>query len=163
MPTANAGGAKIPPFLRVVEGRGTRKDGLETDSGGRPVLPGPNFDRLPPEKPEELCLDDDASWLWDRVIDQMQTIGLLKPIDGAALEVMCHTFARWRQAVRMRHAKDMVHENSQGNVTAPWVGIEERASKDFRAWCAEFGITPAAERNLVGKDGHGAPGEENPF
>jgi len=152
----------MPPNLRIVGGRGTRKDGLDTDSGGRPIEPGPDLARGLPKKPDEIRMDEDANWLWDGVIDQMGKQQLLKPIDGAALEVLCHTFARYRAAVRMRHARDMVHENSQGNVTAPWVGIEERASKDFRAWCAEFGITPAAERNLVGKDGP-SDGAENPF
>ena len=149
--TANAGGAKMPPGLRLIGGRGTRKDGLETDSGGRPIQPGPEFTRAAPSKPAELSAD--AEWLWDRVIEQMTTVGLLKPIDAAALEALCETFARWREAVRFRRDHALLGKNSQGTVAAPWIGIEERASKEVRAWCAEFGITPAAERNLVGREG----------
>lgn len=151
MSTANQGRPPVPPSLRLLEGRGKRKDGLDTDSGGRPILPGPNFTREAPEKPEELS--PDAEWLWDRVIEQMSTVGLLKPIDGAALEALCETFARWREAVRFRRERALLGKNSQGVVAAPWIGIEERASKEFRSWCAEFGITPAAERNLTGQDG----------
>jgi len=159
--TANAGGAKMPPNLRVLNGRGTRKDGQETDSGGRPVQAGPNFQRALPAKPAELS--PDAAWLWDRVIEQMRTIGLLKPIDAAALEAMCETFARWREAVRFRRDHALLGKNSQGTVAAPWIGIEERASKEFRAWCAEFGITPAAERNLVGQEAVHGGSDGNPF
>lgn len=159
--TANAGGAKLPPNLRVLNGRGTRKDGLETDSGGRPIQPGPNFTRTAPSKPAELS--PDADWLWDRVIDQMNTVGLLKPIDGPALEALCETFARWREAVRHRRENALLGRNSQGVVAAPWIGIEERASKEFRAWCAEFGITPAAERNLVGQEATNGSSDGNPF
>lgn len=159
--TANAGGAKIPNHLRILNGRGTRADGLETDSGGRPIQPGPEFARALPEKPAELS--PDAGWLWDRVIDQMKDIGLLKPIDAAALEAACETFARYREAVRLRRENALLGKNSQGVVAAPWIGIEERASKEFRAWCAEFGITPAAERNLVGMDGHDDGKKDNPF
>lgn len=159
---ANAGGPKIPNNLRVLSGRGTRKDGLETDSGGRPILPGPDFKREAPVKPEGLS--DDASWLWDRVVEQLMTVGLLKPIDAAALEAMCETFARWREAVRHRQEAGLMATNSQGRVTAPWIGIEERANREFRAWCAEFGITPAAERNLVGQEGQGGGADGgNPF
>lgn len=159
--TANSGGAKMPEHLRIVGGRGTRKDGIPTDSGGRPVQPGPEFRRAFPTKPEELS--PDAEWLWDRVIDQMATVGLLKPIDGAALEAMCETFARWREAVRYRRERAILGKNSQGVVAAPWVGIEERASKEFRAWCAEFGITPAAERNLTAPIEGGTDAGGNPF
>lgn len=151
----------MPPNLRVLNGRGTRKDGLETDSGGRPLLPGPNFERAAPSKPAELSID--ADWLWDRVVDQMTTVGLLKPIDAAALEAMCETFARWREAVRFRREHALLGKNSQGTVAAPWIGIEERASKEFRAWCAEFGITPAAERHLVGQEAPNGGSDGNPF
>lgn len=160
--TANAGGAKMPPGLRIVGGQGIRKDGRPTDSGGRPIDPGPAFVRAAPEKPVELS--PDADWLWDRVVDQMMTVGLLKPIDAAALEALCETFARWREAVRFRRERALLGKNSQGVVAAPWIGIEERASKEFRAWCAEFGITPAAERNLTASTEGGANDDQgNPF
>lgn len=159
--TANAGGAKLPPNLRVLNGRGETKDGVPTDSGGRPVQPGVEFKRALPKKPAELS--EDAAWLWDRVVEQMRTIGLLKPLDAAALEVACETFARWREATRMRRENALLGKNSQGVVAAPWIGIEERASKEFRAWCAEFGITPAAERNLVGMGESDGPQPDNPY
>ncbi|MDO5676517.1 MAG: P27 family phage terminase small subunit [Propionibacteriaceae bacterium] len=159
-----------PPKLRIVGGRGTRKDGLETDSGGRPVLPGPEFQRQAPPKPAHLS--PDASWLWDQVVEQMTAGGLLKPLDGASLEVACETWARWREAVRTRQAvaaqgkNGLLGRNSQGTVAAPWIGIEERASKDFRAWAAEFGLTPSAENHLPSGPLSGAApasGNGNPF
>lgn len=158
--TANAGGARQPHGLKLINSRGVRKDGLPTDSGGRPIPPAPSFVRAAPDKPE--ILSPDASWLWDRVSEQMTRIGLLKPLDAASLEVMCETFARWREAVRFRKEHALLSKNSQGTVAAPWIGIEERASKEFRAWCAEYGITPAAEKNLKSEsDGNGS--DENPF
>lgn len=158
--TASAGRTPAPRALRVVNGRDTRKDGQPTDSGGRVVEPAPKFKREAPAKPEH-GLSAHAEWLWDRVVDQMSSVGLLKPIDGAALEALCETFARWRDAVEMRQANGLTHNNSQGQSTAPWVGIEERAGKEFRAWCAEFGITPAAERHLTVPDG--GDGVDLPF
>lgn len=161
------------------------------DSAGRPVEEPPPFARKVPDKPDRLSAD--ASWLWDQVIKHMETVGVLKPLDAAGLEVACETFARWREAVRMRQAVPrpvedwtpdpdskvpadqqkrpltpggLLADNSQGRVTAPWIGIEERASRDFRTWCAEFGFTPAAEKNLVsGASGSGGMpgGGDNPF
>lgn len=156
---ASAGRTPRPAHLRILTGRGVRKDGLPTDSGGRPIQPTPNFGRGVPDKPEGLS--GDASWLWDRVVEQMTTIGLLKPVDAAALEVACETWARWREASRHRHENGLLGKNSQGVVAAPWIGIEERASKDFRAWAAEFGLTPAAERHLPNEGA--TDGGDNPF
>lgn len=151
-----------PAQLRLVNGRGTRKDGVPTDSGGRPIEQGPNFKRSPPRKPEHLS--PDAVELWDQVVDQMTSIGLLKPLDGPALEVACENFARWREAVRFRQTHALLAKNSQGTTAAPWIGIEERASREFRAWAAEFGFTPAAEKALAGEVSGGAiSGGSNPF
>lgn len=158
--TANAGRKARPPHLRLVEGRGPGRDGQPRDSGGRPLPDTPSFEREAPGRPGHL--KGDAAWLWDQVVEQMTSRGLLKPIDGPSLEVMCQTFARWRDAVRQRENHGALGKNSQGVVTAPWVGIEERASKEFRAWCAEYGITPAAEKNLR-TEAAGGDDDGNPF
>ena len=158
--TANLGGPKMPNHLRILNGRDDRKDGVPTDSGGRPIVSGPNFERKTPTKPKDLTRD--AEWLWDQVIEQLSTVGLLKPLDAPALQIACETYARWKEAQKIRLDRGPTMETASGTRAGPWVGIEERAGKEFRAWCAEFGFTPAAERNLVGKDDGGAD-DDNPF
>ncbi|UXE04739.1 terminase small subunit [Arthrobacter phage Shambre1] len=155
MAAANAGRKARHPNLKLLNGRTAT-----TDSGGREVKPAPNLVRGTPVKPATLSAD--AEWLWDQVIEQLETTGLLKPLDAAGLEVACETFARWRDAVRWRAEHGLIGRNSQGAVAAPFIGIEERASKDFRAWCAEFGFTPASEKNLAEGGAGGADGP-NPF
>lgn len=152
--TASQSPAATPRGLRLVQGRSPGKD-----SGGRPVEPEVPFTREPPAKPDHL--DDDGSWLWDEVIEHMTGVGLLKPLDAASLEAVCETFSRWREAVRMRKEQGLLHTNSQGRTAAPWVGIEERAGREFRAWCAEYGMTPAAEKHLASDNE--SSGDENPF
>lgn len=93
-------------------------------------------------------MSPDASWLWDQVTVQDAVGQLLKPIDGPALEVACETFARWREAVAERRANGLTHENSQGNVIGPWIGIEERAATAYKTWCTEFGFTPLSRGAL---------------
>lgn len=152
---ANAGRKAAHPHLKLMAGRAPGKD-----SGGRDIPDAVAFTRELPTKPD--VLSPDAEWLWDQVIEQMKTIGVLKPLDAPSLEIVCETFARWREAVRFRKDHALLAKNSQGTVAAPWIGIEERASKDFRAWAAEFGFTPASEKNLVNGDGKDG-GENNPF
>jgi len=158
--TANAGGPKLPNHLRLLNSRDERKDGTPTDSGGRPIVSGPNFERKAPEKPE--WLSPDAEWLWDQVVEQMATIGMLKPLDGPALEMACETWGRWKQALELRRTQGATMETATGTRAAPWVGMEERAGKEFRAWCSEFGFTPAAERNLASQ-GEAGQDDDNPF
>lgn len=100
-----------------------------------------------PVKPQGLSAD--ASEMWDLVVSQMATTGLLRPLTGPALEVASETFAQWREAVRMRRDRGLTAIGSQGVGVGPWVRIEQQAGKEFRAWCAEYGITPAAERRLA--------------
>lgn len=179
-PTAARGPRGKHPHLKLAENTG-RKPGQ--DAAGRPIEEPPAFSRKLPEKPG--ILSPDAEWMWDRIIDHMKDYGVLKPLDGPALEVICETFARWREAVRIRQngvqtivvegadgdtvtisarPAGVLSTNSQGLVAAPWVGVEERAARDFRAWCAEFGLTPAAEKNLVAEGAQAAGGDEgNPF
>lgn len=142
------------PKLKLLNGRTP-----ETDSGGRKVDPEIPFDRGAPKMPSGMS--PDAEWMWEQVVSQLETVGLLKPLDAMALEMACETFARWREAVNMRQEDGLLASNSQGRVSAPWVGIEERASKEFRGWCAEFGFTPASEKNLPG--GEDGSHDENPF
>lgn len=152
--TASNGRTAKPRALKLVTGRSEGKD-----SAGRTIPEAPNFPRGVPTKPQDLSAD--AAWLWDVIVAQMAGPGLLKPLDAPSLEVVCETFARWREAVKQRRAHGSLGKNSQGVVTAPWVGIEERAGREFRAWCAEYGLTPAAEKNLA--SGDGSNGEYNPF
>jgi P27 family predicted phage terminase small subunit len=149
---AASGRKPKPAALRLVTGRGEGKD-----SAGRDVPAPVETRRGAPAKPDELS--PDADFLWDLIAEQWND--LLKPADAASMEVVCETFARWREAVRFRRERAILGSNSQGIVAAPWVGIEERASKDFRAWCAEYGLTPAAEKNMTGGDEGGEV--ENPF
>ena len=155
MGTAAVGRKGAHPNLKLLTGRTPT-----TDSGGRPVKDPPPFHRGLPVKPETLS--PDAAWLWDQVLEQMQTTGILKPLDAPSLEVVCETFARWREAVRFRQERALLGHNSQGIIAAPWIGIEERASRDFRSWCAEFGFTPAAENNL-GEGSSGGGASDNPY
>lgn len=100
-----------------------------------------------PTKPEGLTAD--AAEMWDLVVSQMATTGLLRPLSGPALEVACETYAQWREAVRMRRERGLTAVGSQGVGIGPWVRIEHQAGTDFKAWAAEYGLTPAAERKLA--------------
>lgn len=161
-PAANSR-REIPAQLKLIEGRGNGRD-----SGGRVVKTPPSFTRIIPQKPEDLS--PHAGYMWDKIVDELPRVGLLKELDEFALRVGCETYARWREAVDMRlqsareapENRGLLARNSQGLTSAPWIGIEERASREFRAWVAEFGLSPAAEMKLA-KDGDANDDLDNPF
>jgi P27 family predicted phage terminase small subunit len=116
---ANAGRKPSPAHLKIVGGRGPGRD-----SGGR------------------------------KIVAVLPKANLLKPLDGFALQVGCETFSRWHAAKSARLAvggrgSGLLAKTSQGMGVSPLVRVEVEASKDFRSWCAEFGLTPAAEVRLV--------------
>lgn len=150
MAQAATGRKPAPPALRLLNGKGIGADGVARDAAGKPIPTAPPFKRLAPPKPDNLS--DDASRMWDMVVPELDRTELLKPIDGPALEMVCETYARWCEAVRWRRERSILATNSQGVVIAPWAKVEAEASKEFRSWCAEFGLTPSAE-NKVGKVG----------
>lgn len=167
-----------PVHLKLIEGRGNGRD-----SGGRKVAEAPKFKRLPPVAPE--WLPDEAAAEWARVVPELSRLELLKPVDRASLTAYCLTWQRLVDAQKLATEHQIVQaeairngdgvitdvvtlngygllaKNSQGLVRAPWIAVMEAASKDLRAWAAEFGFTPSAESNLgVKESGDDA---EDPF
>lgn len=145
MAQAAAGRKATPRALKIIGGRGP-----ERDSGGRVIPPAPDFTRGTPAKPAGLSAP--AGRMWDLIVKQLETVSVLKPIDEFALEVGCETYARWFHAKEARLKQGghgLLSKTSQGVGVSPLVRVEAEASRDFRAWCAEFGLTPAAEAKLV--------------
>lgn len=146
-----------PARLKLIEGRGNGRD-----SGGRPVKLPPAFTRLPPDPPE--WLSDDARAEWDRVVPELQRLEVLKPVDRAALAAYCEAWARFRAATEIVKREGMVlHDDRQGRAQRhPALLTAEAASKELRAWAAEFGLTPSSESRLaLAKDAGTDDG--NPF
>jgi P27 family predicted phage terminase small subunit len=152
---AAAAGRKRTSHLKLVGATPGRTPG--TDSGGRPIPETPRFERLAPAKPTDLS--PVASAMWDAIVSELVTAQLLKPIDSYALQVGCETFARWHTAKTQRLKAGVLAKTSQGVGVSPLVRVETEASRDFRAWCAEFGLTPAAEVKLAARVESGEGGD----
>lgn len=147
-----------PPALKLLEGR---RPGF--DSGNRPIKEGPAFVRNAPDAPG--WLPSEARAEWDRVVPEMDRLGLLKSIDSAALTAYCMAWARFVDASAIVEREGMVlHDDKQGRAQRhPALLTAEAASKELRAWAAEFGLTPSSE-NRLGKTKDGTDGDQgNPF
>lgn len=146
----------LPSHLKLINGRGNGRD-----SGGRVVKPTPGFVRLPPAAP--AWLEGEARRMWDDVVAELSRLKLLKPIDGAALAAYCQTWQRFVDASAIVARTGLVLDGDKGPVKNPAVLIVETASKELRAWSAEFGLTPSSENRLGVAEARDGDGEDNPF
>lgn len=163
--TAAAGRKQLPANVKLLHGR---HEGV--DSGGRKVKAPPAFKRLPPEAPD--WLGDIARAEWERVVPELSRLDLVKPIDAAALGAYCEMVQLFVQATAEVHEKGLTVENhstrkdgseSVWYTANPAVGVQRNAQAAIRSWCAEFGLTPAAEMKLAQEGGDGGQEDDDPF
>jgi P27 family predicted phage terminase small subunit len=142
-----------PAKLRLLNGRHAG-----VDSGGRKVEPGPEFRRLPPTMPAELS--DDAREHWTLLVEELTRLELVKEIDAGALAAGCEAWARFIRATRLVNSLSDADLYAEGK-RHPALITAEAASREYRAWAAEFGLTPSSEGRLAPRKESG--GEDNPF
>lgn len=125
----------VPARLKLANGRNDH-----TDSGGKVVNLGPFEKRVCPVPPD--WLPEEAKREWERVAPSLDALNLLKPEDRAAFSTYCLI---WNEI--------FVQAGPEGNSTKLMA-----ASREMRAWCAQFGLTPTSEQKLPSQDA-----EEDPF
>ena len=154
-----------PAPLLLLNGRGEGKD-----SAGRPVAPPPPFKRLAPNPPSWLSREAKAEW--KRIVPGLTRLDLVKPEDRSTLAAYCEVWARLVAAIRDVHANGLTVRNEstrKDGTTSVWwtknpaVAIAEQAETRLRQYACEFGLTPAAERNVSKRDDDRDPDEQNPF
>jgi len=124
----------------------------------------PAFRRVPPEPPENLSPEARAEW--DRIIDELTRLGIVKAEDRAALSAHCEAWSRWVAATAIVNAEGVLHDTPAGTRRHPAVQVASDAARELRGWIAELGLSPSAEARLappVPDDEVGPYGAANPF
>jgi P27 family predicted phage terminase small subunit len=106
---------------------------------------------------------------WIRIGPELMKLGLLTVADMAAFVTYCLSYSRLVAATKsLKKAKTMFHEytNKAGAtnfVARPEIIVIQKESMVIKAFCAEFGMTPAArtrmEAPMVIPPGGAAPAE----
>ena len=104
-----------------------------------------------PECPE--WLDEAARAYWDALVPRLQAMGVLGQSDETALTMLCVTWARWRDAVRvLRHAGEFYETIGAGFKTVVKRRPEAQIAKECEATLLrllqEFGLSPAARPRI---------------
>lgn len=133
-----------PTRLKILEGNRAKvgRAKLERAEEPRPTLGIPQ----PP-----TWLDTEARAMWDRLTPGLDRLGLLTVIDGAALEGACSAYSVAVECRKVLQRDGLVMEvGDQGyRQQRPEVAIELKSWAQFRAFCVEFGLTPAARSRLA--------------
>lgn len=122
---------------------------LEGNPGKRPLnMNEPKPNPLVPECPE--WLSDVAKKEWKRVVPELERLGLLTCVDGAALEGYCQSYARWVEAEQFMIKHGTIFKTPNGYIQqVPQVAIAQKYLNVVKAFCAEFGLTPSSRSRLT--------------
>ena len=137
------GPPRKPTALRILEGNPSKRPLPKNE---------PKPDPSMPECPEWLL--DEAKEEWFRIAPELYKLRLLTRLDRVALAAYCQSYAKWAEAERWLKEHGPVYPilNEDGSVRylqqAPQVGIANQCLKQIRAFCAEFGLTPASRARI---------------
>jgi P27 family predicted phage terminase small subunit len=135
--------APLPAKVRLLHGRGNGKD-----SAGYVVPLPPAFERVAPEPPE--WLDDEGRQEWQRVVDDLEPLGLLKSSDRGVLTAYCEAWSRFAAAVKEYREQGVTRVNPDSGRTGKHaaVSVAENAAVQIAKLGSLLGLSPVAERGL---------------
>lgn len=133
---------------------------LLDNPGQRPLQKNEPQPRAARPKPP-AHLNDDAQQEWERVIDELVSVGIMSGLDRAALGAYCQAYGRWAQAERAlakmsNQADGLIIKTVSGNmIQNPLVGVANKAMADMVRYSAEFGMTPSSRSRISALDADG--------
>lgn len=130
-------GRRSPTALKILEG----------NKGKRPIKPEPMPQKGVPQMPAHFT--GDAARMWANVAPELDRLGLLTVVDGAALEAICTAYARAVKADRVIEEKGLTFAINGMEYQRPEIAISSNAWKQVRSFCTEFGLTPASRGKLA--------------
>ena len=106
-------------------------------------------------------LGDEAAQMWDCLVPQLCSQGVLESTDLHNVEIFCLAYARMREAERHIQAHGLTVLSAQGGITKnPACTIFNEATRQLATFGALLGLDPSSRSRIMGgRKG----GQENPF
>lgn len=90
--------------------------------------------------------------LWKEITEQLEDLGIVAKCDRGAIALLVESRERWERCLRKVLELGDVIETKDGKLYRnPWAIAAEKASAQYRAMCAEFGLTPSTRASVVGR------------
>lgn len=130
---------------------------LEGNPGKRPLsVNEPKPKPIPPKCPAWMA--PEGKKLWKRLMPELERLGLMTIVDGAAFEAVCQNYATWVKCEK--HLKKYgltmklyTKARDEYEIPRPEVAIGQKALKSVHTFMTEFGLTPASRVKLGTKPG----------
>lgn len=137
---AQVGRPRIPTVLKVLENKIKPED---VKYEPKPAL-------VTPKPPKWLRDDKIAYQEWKRVVPALEKLGLITEVDGAALEMYCNAWSRWRKAEEQLKIEGMTFTSMKNNYqcASPWIGIAQKYAQICRSFMQEFGLSPSSRGRM---------------
>lgn len=121
---------------------------MQGNPGKRPLnLDEPKPRMVRPDMPNGLS--PAAQMEWERIVPELEYMGVLGFVDSSALAGYCQSFARWLQAEAEVELKGLTIKGSHGGIVAnPAITIAREALRDMKVFIVEFGMTPASRTRI---------------
>lgn len=99
-------------------------------------------------------LDATGRKMWEAIADELYDLDLITNVDTYALAIACDAYSKYVKASASIKKDGLVleHKNSIGavnKVANPNVAIAQKYATQFKSFCSEFGLSPAARARLA--------------
>ena len=139
---ATPGTKPKPTNLHILNGNPSKKNLNVREPKPRPITPA---------CPE--WMDDIGRAEWARIVPELEALGLITCVDGAALEGYCKAYSRWIAAeLKLDALKTTVFKPSaESNYlqVLPYVTIAQKYLGICKGFMVEFGLTPSARARMA--------------
>lgn len=121
---------------------------LQGNPGKRPLnTEEPKPRALPPKRP--AWLTGEGKKKWDELVPELERLGLLTIVDGAALAALCQAWKDYVECINVIKKYGRTFATESGYLMPrPEVKIAEKAFQAFKAMSVEFGLTPSSRSRL---------------
>jgi P27 family predicted phage terminase small subunit len=131
-----------PTPLKIL--KGTRADRVNAEEPRPPVAR--------PAMPE--ALDSFGRAEWERIMPELEELGILARVDGAALALYCSAYSQWIRADLEVVIRGLLVNTGSGGVKPnPAVAMAHQARAQMHSLLTEFGCTPASRSRVKTDDG----------
>lgn len=140
-----SGGGRVPQpaRLRVLKG-----NGVDRDVAHKKVRPQPRAVSITVEA--SPWLPPLAVEMWQRVVPELQRIGILGNVDLGVLEAFCMAYARWRDCQAIVDVEGLLHTGDKGaTVRHPAAVLGNQFSAEIRQLGVQLGLSPAARLRMT--------------
>lgn len=136
-----------PTNLKLLNGNPGKRKISQNEPKPKPIAP-----KCP------KWLDKEAKREWKRLASELEKVGLLTQIDGSIFAAYCQSwslFVAAQKAIneyqKTENKLTVTYTNTLGasnEVPLPEIAIAEKALKQLKAFCTEFGLTPASRTRI---------------